>query len=135
MRHGWVVATACLILVILAVAAQDRSGLRSRRDAERLLPRLGVQWDRPGPPVVIIFGPGCGDCALLQDLLTGEGIQVALPAPGVETRVGLVEEDEVGAACQDLGQVDHTTREHEVPVRTFQPVRFPTPAVTRYLIH
>ena len=36
----------------------------------------------------------------------GEGIQVALPAPGVQAGVGLVEQDEVGPACQHLGEVD-----------------------------
>lgn len=40
--------------------------------------QLGVEWQYPGPPVVLIFGPGCGDCAVLQDLLDGQGVAYEL---------------------------------------------------------
>ncbi len=40
--------------------------------------QLGVQWQYPGPPVIVLFGPGCGACAVLQDLLNGEGITYEL---------------------------------------------------------
>ena len=38
--------------------------------------------------------------------LGGEGVQVALPTPGVETRGRLIEHDEVGPAREHLRQVD-----------------------------
>lgn len=71
-------------LTVIALAAAslflipDRSRLPSREATERLLQQLGVPWRYPGPPVIVIFGPGCGDCQLLQELLDAEHIPYEL---------------------------------------------------------
>ena len=43
-----------------------------------MLARLNVKWQRPGPPVVELYGPGCGDCQLLMELLDHEGVPYEL---------------------------------------------------------
>lgn len=65
-----------MVAAALAVAllAPDRSGLRSPAQTREVLARLNVKWQRPGPPVVELYGPGCGDCQLLMELLDREGI-------------------------------------------------------------
>lgn len=72
-RWPWLLVAAAAIAAI-AVLAPDRSGLRSPAETRTVLAQLKVPWQRPGPPVVELYGPGCGDCQLLMELLDREGI-------------------------------------------------------------
>jgi glutaredoxin len=75
-RWPWLLLLATAIALILLLP--DRSGLQSPQQTRDLLARLHVKWQRPGPPVVELYGPGCGDCQLLMELLDHEGVPYEL---------------------------------------------------------
>lgn len=90
-RWPWLLLLAAAI--VATILAPDRSGLRSPAQTREVLARLNVKWQRPGPPVVELYGPGCGDCQLLMELLDREGVPYELvnSQRGAATRQVLAE--------------------------------------------
>lgn len=75
-RRPWLLLLA--VALVATVLIPDRSGLRSPAQTREVLSRLKVKWQHPGPPVVELYGPGCGDCQLLMELLDHEGVPYEL---------------------------------------------------------
>jgi len=77
-RTRWPRLLLLAAAIVATVLLPDRSGLRSPAQTRDVLARLNVKWQRPGPPVVELYGPGCGDCQLLMELLDREGVPYEL---------------------------------------------------------
>jgi len=105
-RKGWLIALLVVGLAALGAVAPDRSGLKSPQATEQIMQRLGVRWAYPGPPVVLIFGPGCGDCQVLQELLNAEGVNYELvnvvATPHAREVLGQISRSRLGRAMEPL---------------------------------
>jgi hypothetical protein len=62
------------VLVLVLALSHDSSGLSSPKATQQVLDRLGVHWQHLGPPVILLYGAGCGDCAVMIEQLEHEGV-------------------------------------------------------------